>query len=134
MRPKPAIEPITARRIAIPADQAWISELIPRGASGVYLLLRATTPIYVGRSDVCLRSRLIAHGLLPLSSHVVWEPCPPSAAYELEAFWYHKLSGAPMFLNRIHPAAPSGTKAACPFCEPVDVVARRAPQRSKPVR
>ena len=104
-------------RFAIPADSVWVRIMVPPGVTGVYLFIQNSVPIYVGRSDYCLQSRLVCHELLAVASHVVWEPCLSSpVAYHLEAFWFHKLRESAGFLNQIHPACPANYDGECPFC------------------
>lgn len=104
-------------RLALPADPAWIRVLVPKGYAGAYLLLQGHTPIYVGRSDCCLRRRLCQHEKLAEASHLVWEPChDPLRAFYLEAFWYDQLNHLPSMRNQIHPARPDGRDEPCPFC------------------
>ena len=107
----------TRRRVAIPASHGWVGAMLPRGTIGVYVLMRNTAPIYVGRSDHCLRSRLLGHELFPSATHVIWEPCGADRrAFELEAFWFHQLRSRPDVLNLAHPGRPNGYPAACPYC------------------
>ncbi|NUB11405.1 hypothetical protein GAY28_01015 [Azospirillum brasilense] len=108
----------TAARFAIPATLAWIGPLVPGGVIGAYMLLTGDKPLYVGRSDSCLRNRLVTHELLPLASHVVWHAChSPRQAYHLEAFWYDRLKAEGQLLNRVHPAKPGFSNELCPYCE-----------------
>jgi hypothetical protein len=105
------------RRIAIPASFGWVGVMLPHGTIGVYVLLRDAAPIYVGRSDHCLRSRLLEHAPLPFAAHVIWEPCGTDLwAFELEAFWFHQLRSRPDVLNLAHPGRPNGYVAICPYC------------------
>ena len=101
---------------AIPARPAWIRLLIPDRRPGVYLFLDGEVPIYVGRSDHCLRTLLISHELLSSCSHLAMELQIPKDAFTLESFWFHKLKGTPRFLNQVHPACPWHMKMECPFC------------------
>jgi hypothetical protein len=104
-------------RIAVPADTAWIRALIPERVLGAYMLLRGSSPLYAGRSDTCLATRLTGHELLPRASHLVWEVCrDPVRAFHCEAFWYDRCRDLPGFLNRVHPARPVGHDRGCPFC------------------
>lgn len=104
-------------RLALPADPLWIRALMPVGHPGAYLLLRDNTPIYVGRSDCCLRRRLCDHEKLAEATHLVWGSCrDPLHAFYLEACWYDQLSHLPSLRNLIHPARPDRNDAPCPFC------------------
>lgn len=108
---------VPQHRLALPAEPGWIRALIPSGHVGAYLLLRDNMPIYVGRSDRCLRRRLCGHEKIAEASHIVWEPCrDPLRAFYLEALWYDQLSHLPSLRNQIHPARPEGNGTPCPFC------------------
>lgn len=74
---------------------------------------------YVGRSDHCLQTRLLTHGLLYRCSYFVFAYADTAReAFELESKWWHdcKNSGADL-LNIIHPDSPSGASFPCPYCE-----------------
>jgi hypothetical protein len=102
-------------RMAFQLKPATIKALVPGRVPGTYLLLAGSKPIYVGRSDTCLRTRLARHNHLSKASHVLWEPASTSAtAFALEAFWFHKHSDS--LLNKVHPASPRGQRMKCPFC------------------
>lgn len=96
-----------------------VRKLIPSGAVGTYMSMCDNVPIYIGRSDHCLRSRLADHWLLKVATHFVWEICStPRQSYYLESFLFHKLQATPNILNVIHPAKPVGSQQRCPFCLP----------------
>lgn len=104
-------------RLAIPMDPALIRAFIPVGTVGTYLLLQGERPIYVGRSDRCLRTRLVSHELASEASHVTFSPCRTAHhAFSIEADWYHRLADVEGARNAIHPARPAGSRASCPFC------------------
>jgi hypothetical protein len=112
------------RRIAFRLTPHVVRTLVPRDAVGAYLLLRAGTSIYVGRSDTCVQHRLVAHPLLGVASHFAWEPCrSPALAFAMEAAWYHQFLAPARMLNLIHPARPVGYGRPCPFCEVMNVKA-----------
>ena len=104
--------------IAFRADPKTIGALIPEDTIGAYVLFDGDRPIYVGRSDECLRGRLMRHEHLPKATHVMWAPrSTPLRAYHLEASWYHEIrSLSSAEINKIHPARPKGTDVVCPFC------------------
>lgn len=105
-------------RLALPFQRRMIRQVIPPGTTGVYLLLNGKDPVYVGRSDTCLRRRLVGHPLLERLTHVAFEACgSPCRAFYLEAFWFHELMGLPTTLNLIHPARPAASDRPCPFCD-----------------
>lgn len=104
-----------AARMAFRLRPATIRAMLPRRVPGTYLLLAGTTPVYVGRSDVCLRTRLSRHNHLSKASHVLWEPArTPGEAFALEAFWFHRHHKS--LINKAHPAPPRGSRMPCPFC------------------
>lgn len=74
---------------------------------------------YVGRSDHCLQTRLLTHGLLYRCSYFIFSYTDTAReAFELESKWWHdcKNSGKNL-LNIIHPDSPSGTSFLCPYCQ-----------------
>ena len=102
-------------RIAFRCAPRTVRAMLPQNLIGAYLLLRGRVPVYVGRSDTCLRTRLSTHNHLGPATHVTWEATrTPVAAFHLESFWYHRHHRS--LLNRIHPAAPAHTGGTCPFC------------------
>jgi hypothetical protein len=112
------------RRFGFVACPSSFHALIPWATVGTYLLLAQDKPIYVGRSDKCLRSRLSRHELIDNATHVVWEPFQsPLQAYVAECAWYHELTETGMPLNAIHPARPQLTMLTCPFCVEGDIAA-----------
>lgn len=101
------LERSRARRLAFPLIPATVRAIVPARAIGAYLLLQGDRPVYVGRSDRCVRARLAAHPLLHIATHFIWEPCSrPLAAFFLESLWFHRLSGQSAVLNLAHPASP----------------------------
>ncbi len=114
------------RRFAFPFVPKMVRAMIPTEMIGAYLLISNGTPVYIGRSDHCVQSRLSKHPLLGCVSHFVWEPCQSSLrAFYLEAFWFHKLQNSFDLLNTIHPARPLGFDHPCPFCNTKDIDALR---------
>jgi hypothetical protein len=112
------------RRFAFELTPATVRAVIPKGALGVYLLLKNGTPLYVGRSDSCVRERLATHAIDGVATHFAWEPCGDDhRAFVLESFWYHHMRDLPGILNVVHPARPVGSNGRCPFCEDGDVAA-----------
>lgn len=105
------------RRVGVPADPRWFKALLPPGVLGAYLLLQGDKPFYVGRSDHCLRTRLIGHNLLARATHVCWEVCrSPVHAFHAEAYWYDHFKEVGRLRNLVHPARPTGDCRPCPFC------------------
>jgi hypothetical protein len=84
---------------------------------GVYLLLRGGSPVYVGRSDTCVQTRLASHPYIGVAEHFVWQPCRSVRhAFHLEPYWFHALQDMGGAGNLIHPARPAGKEEPCPFC------------------
>ena len=109
------------RRFAFAMRPRLLRSIMPESAVGTYVLLNEHTPIYVGRSDSCVLTRLCSHELAGECTHVVWEPCQSALrAYLLEAEWYHQFLITFALRNKIHPARPWGHEEACPFCNPGD--------------
>lgn len=105
-----------SKRLAFRLRPSTIRALVPQNTCGTYLLLRGEIPIYVGRSDACLRTRLACHNHRLRATHVLWEIArTPRCAYMLEAYWFHHHD---LELNQIHPASPAGQSIICPFCDP----------------
>lgn len=122
------------RQLAFLATPALVRAFIPAAVPGVYMLLRSEVPFYVGRSDRCIQSRLAGHPLLPMTSHIAWEPCAsPLHAYRLESAWFHALRLSAELTNLIHPARPVGEDKDCPFCSTGDCRAWEHALRPSPV-
>lgn len=114
---KASIEFDTPRRFAFAASPSILRAMVPANTVGVYLLLERDRPFYVGRSDVCLRTRLSQHEHLAAATHVIWQSYRARLdAYRIEAAWYHALKERGGGMNEIHPAAPQELEATCPFC------------------
>ena len=115
---------VSPRRFAFLLTPATVRAVIPRGVAGVYMLLKIGTPLYIGRSDSCVRGRIASHALASLATHFVWEPClDHRQAFLLESFWYHRIRDLPGVLNVVHPASPRAVGTRCPFCAKADVEA-----------
>ena len=74
---------------------------------------------YVGRSDHCLQTRLLTHGLLYRCSYFIFSYTDTAReAFELESKWWHDCKSSGMnLLNIIHPDSPSGAFFPCPYCQ-----------------
>ena len=102
--------------MAVPLTSSWISELIPNNTIGAYLLWNEIEPIYVGRSDNCLKTRLITHNHRGEATHVTWQVAnTPSQAYQFECFWYSWAKQQNRCLNQIAPARPSKQNSISPL-------------------
>lgn len=96
----------------------WIVRaLIPVDYIGTYTLyrFRKEEPSYIGRSDTCLRNRLLAHAHTKRADYfdydIQWtiEKC-----FIAECSAYHALLNKSE--NLIHPSMPKGLQIECPFC------------------
>ncbi len=124
----------TGVRLAFRFTPAAIRLYVPGQVIGSYLLLDHGHPVYIGRSDTCLRRRLESHPLLGATSHVAWEAAStPERAFLSEAFWFHELRRDHPVLNLVHPARPAGSDRNCPYCG-AGQAERRALQRAFPAR
>lgn len=76
-------------------------------------------PTYVGRSDVCVRTRLVSHAHAGRCDYfIVQYAADRHRAFLLECqFWHAYLQEATTLTNQVHPASPSGTALVCPYCE-----------------
>jgi hypothetical protein len=79
-----------------------VRAFVPVDRIDTYILLRGDRPIYVGRSDHCVRRQLLNHPPLGTANHLLWQPTPSRfAAFALEAYWFHRLDGYGGRLNEI---------------------------------
>src|SRR5689334_5372563 len=89
-------------RLAFRLLPITLRALLPPGRIGAYVLLAGHVPVYVGRSDTCLRQRLSTHNHLSRASHVLWETTTTARdAFHLEAFWWHQHRAT--LINEVHP-------------------------------
>jgi len=94
-----------------------IRGLIPEGHPGSYVLFRGGSPVYTGRSDECLRRRLLAHAYSRRGQFFAFEVHGRAIdAFTRECALYHAFPTG-LLENQIHPATPIGERAICPFCE-----------------
>lgn len=111
-------------RWAYLTESRLLTTVLPTGTIGAYVLFGPQGPLYVGRSDHCLFTRLQGHPLREVTTHVAFEPCrSPMQAFWWESAWFHTLSSERTLLNRIHPARPAGHSSDCLYCSPGDVAA-----------
>jgi hypothetical protein len=119
MKLPPKLITCRCHRMAFKFVPQLVRALLPRATTGTYILTDGPKPIYVGRSDRCLRTRLAGHPLQQSATHFIWEPCDTAAkAFLLECSWYHSLRLEVPLINQIHPATPAGNNFPCPFCGP----------------
>lgn len=96
-----------------------IRNIVKADFPGVYVLGNDKNGFdygYVGRSDSCLRSRLLTHNHLYEYEYFIFTYTKtPQQAFWLESQWWHncKESGVG---NLIHPASPHGSGLECPYC------------------
>lgn len=123
-------------KFALRFTRGVVNLQVPTGTIGAYLLVEhdeeGVRPLYVGRSDTCLRRRLSRHPLHGRATHFVVAPArDPHQAYGIESYWYHRYrSMGCSIANQIHPASPARTGRRCPFCPEAAVV--RALSRALP--
>lgn len=78
---------------------------------------------YVGRSDTCLRSRLLSHNYLWHFEYFLFRYAANSeAAFHLECEFWHAYRK--QLCNVIHPAVPTGSNASCRYCGFAEAVNR----------
>ncbi len=98
--------------------EAMVRALVPARVSGVYTLGRYADAqpvvVYVGRSDLDLRRRLLSHaraGEFDWFSFTVTRSI--FEAFRLECCGWHLYSS---ICNMIHPDAPARLPYRCPYC------------------
>lgn len=74
---------------------------------------------YVGRSDHCLRTRLLTHNYLYDFSYFYFLYVDsPKDAFRLESQWWHACVDFEVpIINKIHPDSPSNSPMVCPCCD-----------------
>lgn len=98
-----------------------IRQAVALGQPGAYALgddLGGFVVGYVGRSDDCVRARLLTHERLYEFEYFVVVHTPDKVtAYdaECELFHAHRLVGRTL-ANRIHPAVPARMSRECRYC------------------
>jgi hypothetical protein len=102
-----------------PLYASRVRQLIPLRTTGTYrlALLRdgRLNKTYLGRSDTCLRRRLLWHASRGRFTHFAFEMTPgPRRAYRDECREWHRLRRQAS--NRIHPDAPDGSGLSCSYC------------------
>jgi hypothetical protein len=97
-----------------------VREVVAPGFAGAYVLGNDHDGFkvgYVGRSDTCLRSRLLAHSYLCAFEYFIFLFVDHvAAAFYAECELYHAYRQLNTVLaNRLHPAAPSAD-VGCRYC------------------
>lgn len=74
---------------------------------------------YVGRSDHCLRTRLLTHPFLYEYEYFIFVYAKDAVdAFEIECKWWHDCKNEEIWLrNKIHPDSPSKQGLICPYCQ-----------------
>lgn len=107
-----------ACRLAWPLKRSHVRASIPSGVPGSYILLGCDgAPLYVGRSDGCLRTRLSRHPLADAATHFcATVTATPRQAWLLESYWWHRYQrDGVRLMNQIHPAR-RGILQPCQLC------------------
>jgi hypothetical protein len=103
-----------------------VRETVQSASPGAYVLgngsgagARTFEPGYVGRSDVCVQTRLASHVQAGVFDYfIVQYAVDRREAFFLECeYWHAGVHGAARLANQIHPASPAGTALACPYCD-----------------
>ncbi len=99
-----------------------IRGVVSPGRSGAYLLgysdRGAFRIVYVGRSDSCLRTRLLGHELMYEVEYMVFRyTANVREAFLHECEYWHACADSPELVNRVHPATPRDDPRPCPYCE-----------------
>jgi hypothetical protein len=94
----------------------WVVRaLIPEGYIGTYVLYRYGAPHYIGRSDVCVRRRLLEHCASVRGEYFTYDVHSfADQAFTAECSLFHALR--PQLTNVLHPDRPNYSQAVCPFC------------------
>ena len=113
---------ISRALIVHPFSPDVVRETVAGVCKGAYTLGSLVDGVYtvgyVGRSDRCVRERLVAHELLgEFDAFTVRYADDAPNAFVLECAFWHELhdAGLPM-LNRVHPATPRHSGLTCPYC------------------
>ncbi|MGW2933544.1 GIY-YIG nuclease family protein [Streptomyces sp. NPDC001156] len=89
--------------------------MIPDQLIGTYVLFRNGTEYYIGRSDTCLRRRLLAHCTTARADYFTYDVHPtPELAFAMECSLFHGYRHH--LANVLHPDRPDHQNPKCPFC------------------
>jgi hypothetical protein len=113
-----------------PLTRHRVREVVSKGQSGFYrlgyILDERFQTTYVGRSDTCLRRRLLDHVRERWQERFIVRPTlSRKEAYRLECLFYH-LERAELG-NKIHPGKPAGIETECPYCKQETAIANNPP-------
>lgn len=95
-----------------------VRDVVAPGLIGNYTLFSeqpCVAPTYIGRSDTCLRRRLVGHARRGNASFFTFSvQLTPVQAFVVECAAYHARDVT--VTNRSHPASPNFSRQVCPFC------------------
>lgn len=93
-----------------------IRAMLPTDTIGTYTLWSGATPVYIGRSDTCLRRRLLEHSTRrPYGTRFTFDVSrTPQDAFAMECSLFHALGDTTS--NIEHPPRANRADPACPFC------------------
>lgn len=100
----------------------FVRRFVVHERPGAYLLGALSgsdfTVGYVGRSDRCVRDRLLRHELLgEFDVFAVRYARTANEAFSLEcAFWHTLADRGHALQNVLHPAVPRNSRVTCPYC------------------
>ncbi|MFF8591986.1 GIY-YIG nuclease family protein [Streptomyces sp. NPDC015220] len=94
----------------------WIVRaMIPDQLIGTYVLFQNGTEHYIGRSDTCLRRRLLTHCTTAHGEYFTYDVHPtPELAFAMECSLFHTYRHG--LVNVLHPDRPDYQSPKCPFC------------------
>lgn len=94
----------------------WVVRaIIPDQVVGTYVLFRNGTEHYIGRSDTCLRRRLLTHCATARGEYFTYDVHPtPELAFAMECSLFH--THRHHLTNVLHPDRPDHQSPKCPFC------------------
>lgn len=94
----------------------WVVRaMIPDQVIGTYVLFRHGTEHYIGRSDTCLRRRLLAHCATTRGEYFTYDVHPtPELAFDMECSLFH--THRHHLTNVLHLDRPDHQSPKCPFC------------------
>lgn len=90
--------------------------MLPEHTIGTYTLWSPDAPIYIGRSDTCLRRRLIEHtATWPKGTRFTFDVSRTvQDAFAMECSLFHALGDSTANID--HPPRANRADPACPFC------------------
>ncbi|MFE3455966.1 GIY-YIG nuclease family protein [Nocardiopsis aegyptia] len=97
----------------------WVVRaMIPDHYIGTYVLFHHGQEHYIGRSDTCLRTRLLRHCTTAHAEYFAYDIHTTSEqAFSMECSLYHTHRSS--LINVRHPDRPDYQNSVCPFCPEV---------------